>query len=117
MVDTIVGTVTKSELDPEMLNRKAPHKMFKDAHRAYFVQNGRIFNLAGFTVIGPDSSKKDVFLLQQEAVGKLAADAAGLTVTSLDAQDGPEVWECGRCKRGFKSSHGLNIHNLKAHGE
>lgn len=111
---TVIGTKSVEAIDPNVLNRKVPHTLFKDDTNSYYVQNGKVFSLNGTLVADSETSKQELWRIQQTDMGREVLKYTGLEVTLAEAETektGTETFSCEICTQSFLSKKALGSHN------
>lgn len=114
----VIGAKQVKERDPNLLDDSKPYTRYKDATECYFVQGNKVFSNSGMVLLGPESSKVDIWNIQQKPIGKMAIERAGITVQQVEAVEearGTDVFPCTVCGKSFRSPQGLAVHNHACH--
>ena len=85
----------------------------KSEANSYWVQGNRVFSLNGTLIADSETSKQELWKIQQSEVGLEALQAAGLAVTLASAEEertGQETFECETCHQTFLSERSLGVH-------
>lgn len=109
----VVGTKNTEIVDPNVLNRKKPHTLLKSEEQSIYVQGNKLFLLNGNLLADSETSKKDIWKLQQTSVGKDAVESAGLAVQLSEVQDeetDQKTFVCETCEQAFITARALGTH-------
>ena len=116
MADLVIGKKEQIIKDPNVLAWDEPYYMFKSKDGCYFVQRGMIFALSGLKVADSETSKKEIWNIQQTPIGRSAAEHAGLAVSLNEVDVTPDendvIVQYPDCEKSFKTQQALNRHKV-----